>query len=138
MSSVIVDTGPIVALLNQRDQHHQWTRDLLATIEPPLLTCESVLSEACFLVRHFSGGADAVLSLLDRQLLEVRFSLTEEAARVRRLMTKYDNIPMSLADACLVRMSELHSKSRVLTLDGDFHIYRKERRQRIPVLMPSD
>ncbi len=138
MSGVIVDTGPLVALLNQRDQHHTWAREILDTIQPPLLTCESVLSEACFLVRNLSGGAEAVLNMLDRQLIDIRFSLADEAARVKRLMTKYDNIPMSLADACLVRMSEIHPKSRVLTLDGDFQIYRKERRQRIPVLMPSD
>jgi predicted nucleic acid-binding protein len=127
-----------VALLNHRDQHHQWVRHLLDTIVPPLLTCEPVLSEACFLLQNVHGGADAVLELLDREVLELRFSLAEEWNVVRRLMRKYQNRPMSLADACLVRMAEQFPRSHVLTLDQDFLIYRKQRRQRVPVLMPSD
>jgi uncharacterized protein len=137
MRPVIIDTGPLVALLNGRDQHHQWARDLLDTIKPPLLTCESVLSEACFLLGQTPGGAQAVMQLLHRQIVEISFSLREEATRIGQLMKKYDNVPMSLADACLVRMSETHADSQVLTLDEDFRIYRKERRQQIPLLIPS-
>jgi uncharacterized protein len=137
MRPVIIDTGPLVALLNGRDQHHQWARDLLDTIKPPLLTCESVLSEACFLLGQTPGGAQAVMQLLHRQIVEISFSLREEATHIGQLMKKYDNVPMSLADACLVRMSETHADSQVLTLDEDFRIYRKERRQQIPLLIPS-
>ena len=138
MTSVIVDTGPLVALLNRRDEHHRWARDVLETIQPPLLTCESVLSEACFLLQRFPGGSAAVLELLNRRIIDLRFSFAVEADRVSRLMNKYQDMPMSLADACLVRMTELNPESPVLTLDGDFRVYRKERRQRISVLTPGE
>jgi predicted nucleic acid-binding protein len=135
MNAVIVDTGPIVALLSSKDAHHAWTTELLRTIAPPLLTCEAVISEACFLVRRLDGGQDAVLALIDRGVLKLDFSLNAELAAVRKLMDKYSSVPMALADACLVRMSELNPKAKVLTLDSDFKIYRRNRRQQIPCLM---
>ncbi len=137
MTQVIVDTGPLVAFLNRRDRHHEWVREVLATIEPPLLTCESVLSEACFLVRSFKAGPEAVLELVSRGILDARFSIASELEAVRRLMKKYANVPMSLADACLVRMTELERNSTVLTVDSDFRVYRRNRRHVVPVLMPS-
>jgi len=137
MNTVIVDTGPIVALLNSSDAHHQWTRDILDTIEPPLVTCEAVVSEACFILHRISGGQDAVLELIERGVVSIVFSLKSELPVVRKLMDKYASVPMSLADACLVRMSELDSKVKVLTLDNDFTIYRRNRRQNIPLLSPT-
>ena len=136
MKSVIVDTGPIVALLSSSDAHHDWTRDLLNAIEPPLVTCEAVISEACFILHRINGGQDAVLELIERGVIAVSFSLKAELSSVRRLMAKYASVPMSLADACLVRMSEMEAEAKVLTLDGDFRIYRRNRRQSIPCLSP--
>jgi predicted nucleic acid-binding protein len=135
MKRVIVDTGPLVALLNAREAHHAWARETLDHIEPPLWTCEAVLSEACFLVRHLKGGAEAVLDLVSRAIVKVDFRLASEVAPVRKLMAKYASVPMSLADACLVRMTELHAQSVVLTLDGDFRVYRRGGRQVVPVIM---
>lgn len=109
----------------------------MAQVKPPLLTCEAVLSEACFLLRTYPGGAVAVLKLLDRGLLQVNFDLGEEASRVREFLTRYANVPASLADACLVRMAEIHTRSWVLTLDSDFKIYRMHGRKAIPVIMPE-
>ncbi|MGD9857971.1 MAG: type II toxin-antitoxin system VapC family toxin [Planctomycetaceae bacterium] len=137
MRSVIVDTGPLVALLNHRDRRHEWARDVLDTIEPPLLTCESVLSEACFLLQRVPGGTKAVLELVDRGVLEIRFALAEDWSTVRRMMDKYADVPMSLADACLTRMAEIHRHGRLLTFDEGFLVYRINRRQHIPVLMPQ-
>ena len=134
---VIVDTGPLVAVLKRREQDHKWAKDILDSIEPPLLTCEAVLSEACFLMGDTQGGSDAILGMAASGILDVGFSVAEELERVRRLMKKYAKIPMSLADACLVRMTELHKDSIVLTLDSDFRIYRRNRRQLVPVIMPS-
>ncbi len=136
-AEVLVDTGPLVAFLNRRDRHHAWARDQLARVKPPILTCEAVLSEACFLLRGHPTGAAAVLELLERGLLEVTFDLGEEASRVRDIVTRYANLPASLADACLVRMAELHARSRLLTLDSDFKIYRMHGRKVIPVIMPG-
>jgi uncharacterized protein len=136
MKRIIVDTGPIVALLNSADAHHQWTREILDTIDPPLITCEAVISEACFILHRLRGGQGAVLELVARGVVSLDFSLKAEMPSVRKLMTKYASVPMSLADACLVRMSELHAKAKVLTLDSDFRIYRRNRRQSIPSLSP--
>ncbi|MBI2898261.1 MAG: PIN domain-containing protein [Deltaproteobacteria bacterium] len=136
MSRLIVDTGPIVALLNGRDEHHGWARDALDAAKPPLATCEAVISEACFLLRRVPGGPDACLELLARGVLESTFRLAPEIQVVRRLMSRYADVPMSLADGCLVRMSEIDPKASILTIDGAFRIYRKHGRKVIPTLSP--
>jgi predicted nucleic acid-binding protein len=133
---VLLDTGPLVALLNGRDKHHQWTRLQWSQAAPPLLTCEPVLSEACFLLRAASGGSEAVMELLRRHVIEVAFRLEDHVEAVARLMRKYADVPMSLADGCLVRMAELSPESAVLTLDHDFRLYRKGGRQVVPVITP--
>jgi predicted nucleic acid-binding protein len=136
VNAIIVDTGPLVAFLNRRDGHHRWVRDLLDSIEPPLLTCEAVVSEACLLLRDLGGGQDAVLELLARDIVRTEFELAGEVGPVRGLMKKFANVPMSLADACLVRMTELVPRSKVVTLDGDFGIYRRNKRQMVPTIIP--
>ncbi len=137
MRRVIVDTGPLVAFLNGNDAHHAWTRDTLSRVEPPLMTCEALLSEACFLLRKLDGGPDALLSLVSRGIVEIDFRLDNETLAVLTLMKRYASIPMSLADACLVRMSELTRNATVMTLDSDFRIYRRHGRRVVAVLSPS-
>ena len=132
----VIDTGPLVAILDRRDQHHQWAVEQFGKLKTPLLTCEAVLTEACFLVRRMPGGSAAVLEMVGRGTLKVAFQLEAEVGPISKLMARYANIPMSLADACLVRMCELHANSEVITVDSDFHIYRRNGRQAIPVLMP--
>ena len=132
----LLDTGPLVAFLNRTDRHHEWAKAQWERVRPPFLTCEAVLAEACHLLRNHPGGSQAVLALVDRGVVQIGFTLEDEAESVATLLGRYGNIPMSLADACLVRMAERHGKSRVLTLDGDFRIYRKHRRQVIPTVMP--
>ena len=105
---------------------------------PPVFTCEAVLSEACFLVRKLRGGPDAVLGLVARGIVEVPFRIDRELTAVRRLMARYASVPMSLADACLVRMTELEEQATVLTLDSDFRIYRRHVRQAIPLRTADD
>jgi len=135
---VILDTGPLVAFINGRDKYHVWATIQWGQIEPPLLTCEAVLSEACFLLRSNGHGQDAVLELLKRDVLRLPFRLDEHTGQIMWLLKKYSDVPMSLADACIVRMSEMHGDSPVLTVDADFRIYRKNKRQAIPLLSPSD
>ena len=136
--SIILDTGPLVALLNKNDAYYQWTIEQFAGLNPPLLTCEAVISEACFLLRKFENGASGIITLLSRKLLTIPFRLENELSAVSELMNKYRDVPMSLAHACLVRMSEQISDSTILTLDSDFKIYRKHKRQVIPTYIPSD
>ena len=136
--TVLIDTGPLVALLNRRDRYHQWTIEQWADVTLPLLTCEPVLAEACFLVRALPGGSAAVLELVGRGALKVAYSVEPDVETLARLMSRYANVPMSLADACLVRMVEQHPASSVLTLDRDFRVYRAHGRRVIPAVMPSD
>lgn len=138
IQDIILDTGPLVAFMNSHDRDHRWALEQWARIQPPLLTCEAVLTEACFLARRLGpGGEEGVVSLVRRGLIEPAFRFADHADEVFRLMGKYRDIPLSLADACLVRMSELHPTSAVLTLDRDFTICRRNRRQRIPLLSPT-
>jgi uncharacterized protein len=134
---VLLDTWVIVALLKRQDQFHEWAKAEWAIVAPPLLTCEAVITEACFLLRNTYGGQAAVLSLIKSELVQVTFSLDAEATAILELLTCYQSVPISLADACLVRMSELYQGSPVLTLDSDFLIYRRHRNQTIPIIMPS-
>lgn len=135
---VIVDTGPLVAFINRREQFHNWVKAELATINQPLLTCEAVITEACFLLRNVYGGEEALISLVETGKIQLPFHLDEETVAVRELLVRYRSVPMSLADACLVRMAELSAESAVFTLDSDFRIYRKNKNQLISVIMPDD
>lgn len=137
MTSIIVDTGPLVALLNRRERHHAWVRDILDTVEPPIFTCDPVLSEASFLLQGVAGGQDAVLELVSRGIVRSDFRVTAEVEALRTLMKKFAGVPMSLADACLVRMTELDVQGVVLTLDSDFRVYRRNRRQVVPTISPG-
>lgn len=134
---IVLDTGPLVALLNRRDRYHVWARERWAHLVPPLFTCEAVLAEACFLVHSLHGGQAAVLDLARRGVLDVSFHVAEEADAVHRLVKKYRDVPMSFADGCLVRLAERHAEGVVFTLDSDFTVYRKHGRQIIPTLAPA-
>jgi predicted nucleic acid-binding protein len=135
---VILDTGPLVAYLHRDDRRHAWAEAQFAAIRSPMVTCEAVLSEACFLLRGLRGGSEAVLELLESGSVAVPFRLQEERSAVKSLMARYADVPMSLADACLVRMAELSPRAAVMTFDSDFTIYRKHGRQVIPLLMPEE
>jgi uncharacterized protein len=134
---ILLDTGIIVSLLSRQDQLHDWTTKTIAGLDQPLLTCEAVITEACFLLRSAYGSQQAVFTLLQQDIVRTPFCLADEVNRISELMARYENIPMSLADACLVRMAELNLDSLILTLDSDFRVYRKHRNQEIPVLMPG-
>ena len=133
----ILDTGPLVAFLDRRDPAHAWAVARFREIWPPSLTCEPVIVEACFLLRKTPAIALSVLDLMTSGDLALGFRLQEEAAHVSSLMSRYANVPMSLADACLVRMAELHADAQVLTLDGDFRVYRRNGREAIDAVMPG-
>lgn len=135
--TVLVDAGPLVALLDRRDRFHAWATSQLSGRKPPLLTCEAVLTEAAHLLRR-ARGEQTLLELVRRGLVTTSFLLTDELPRVAKLMARYENVPMSLADACLVRMAERHDDSAIMTLDSDFRIYRKNGRQVISTIMPDD
>jgi predicted nucleic acid-binding protein len=134
---LLIDAGPLVALLNARERRHPWSVDLVRREAPPFFTCEAVLTEVSYLVSSLPGAAESLLEYVQRRLIQCPFRIDVEAESIRRLMAKYRNLPMSLADACLVRMAELNPGAKVVTLDDHFTIYRKHGRQAIPTLMPA-
>ena len=135
---VIIDSGPLVAFLNKNDKFHNWALSQFSLLSPPFYTCESVISEVCFLLRNTENGPQNVLRLIERELIKLQFKLEAELSIILNLIYKYSNIPMSLADACLVRMCEQITDSVICTLDSDFNIYRKDKRKVIPVLIPEN
>ena len=136
--SILLDTGPLVALLDRRDQHHLWSTAVAARYQPPWYSCEPVITEASFLLRHLPDAVQAILGMLGKGIVRIEFRLEGKDQQVAALMRRYRNLPMSLADACLVSMSESQANCRVLTLDGDFRVYRRHGRQKIPLVIPPE
>jgi uncharacterized protein len=132
----LVDTGPLVAVLNANDEHHAWARAVFGAVTPPVYTCEAVLSEAQFLLHERGGDPLAVLVWVRQGVIDLAFEAAGEIERLMELQRSYRNLPMDFADACLVRMTETHERSRVLTTDSHFRIYRRNGRQVIPLLAP--
>lgn len=137
MPAVIVDAGPLVAYLKKDDHDHAWAEAHFRELRAPLLTCDAVLSEAIFLLGETHGGVSKLLGLLERKIVVPDFGLRSELPAIGNLLRRYADVPMSLADACLVRMAELWDDSTVFTLDSDFRIYRRNRRQIIPLIFPE-
>jgi uncharacterized protein len=135
---IVIDTGPLVAFLNRRDRYHEWVKVQWSEIIPPLFTCEAVISEVLFLLRNYESAKNSIFELFKRNILQIPFRFADHEENVEILVTKYSNIPMSFADACLVRMSEVYPHVRVLTLDTDFKIYRRNKNEVIPILLPPE
>jgi uncharacterized protein len=121
---VLVDTGPLVALFDRSERHHDACTAVFEEIDAPLVTCEAVIAETCYLLRSFKGAADALLENVEKGTFLVPYRLTGKTKALRRLLKKYSDVPMDFADACLVDMAEEYKTGRILTLDRDFHIFR--------------
>lgn len=137
-SVVLLDTGPLVTFLAAGLAHHDWVCAQWKRLPPPLLTCEPVLTEAAFLLKREGRETDPLFALLERGVLRVGLDVQGQLADLRALMRRYRARPMSLADACLVRLAELHAGGVLFTLDADFRIYRRHGNKVIPVLMPEE
>jgi uncharacterized protein len=133
--SALVDAGFTVALLGRRDGHHAWAVAQATNFPPPWSTCEAALSETFHLLGPHNSSA--LISLLRRGALVVGFDFARNQESLLKLMHRYSDVPMSLADACLVRMTELLANAVLLTTDTDFHIYRRNGRQVIPCVTPE-
>jgi predicted nucleic acid-binding protein len=130
---VILDTGPLVALLNRRNRHHAWSTRAFGRVAPPLWTCEPVLTEAA----HLTGAGRQILAMLSSGTLRIGLELEDQADAIAALLGRYGTA-MDLADACLVRMSELTRSCRVFTLDRrGFSVFRRNGRDVIPLLAPD-
>jgi uncharacterized protein len=131
-----MDTGPLVAYFCEREAHHAWAVDQFETFALPILTCEPVLTETCFLLQRANVPASRLLEKVRPGVLQIGISVENEASAVADLMRRYRNLPMSLADACLVRLAEI-SGLPICTLDSDFGIYRGHRRTHLRLISPS-
>ena len=133
---LLLDTGPWVALLCRDDAHHSWAREQFASHPGPFLTCEAVVAETCFLLARHGFDPARALAFIERGVVKVALPLGEHIGPVRALFERYENGPASLADACLIRLSELFDPCRVITLDRDFLVYRRHGRKVVPTLSP--
>ncbi len=136
-STVLVDTGPLIALFNRNDKHHSWSFRHFREFKPPLITCDAVLAEALYILRRDPAAVPFILGLVEKDVIVSSFSISKNAFAVRKLMTKYKDTPMDFADACVVRMTELMGDCRVWTVDSDFKVYRRNGRAIIPLIFPD-
>jgi len=137
METLLIDTGPLVALLDRSDEYHEWAVEQLSHLSGPLVTCEGAVAEATHLLLDAGVQPWGVLELMEREVVTIRFDLESNLDRVLSLMKKYADTPMDFVDACLVTMTEEKRDCRLLTLDADFKIYRRFERQAIPLILPS-
>lgn len=135
---ILLDAGPIVALLSQNDTNHDRARALFAECVPPFRCCEAVVAEACFLMRrvHAAGPAE-VVALGRRGVYDIAVSVAEHWVHLEALLKKYSDRPISFADACLIRCAEVHQEARILTFDGDFGIYKWARTRKFELLFDA-
>jgi uncharacterized protein len=134
-AGVLLDTGPLVALLSRNDVSHERAREIFADCAPPFRTCESVIAEACFLLRkvHADGPRD-VVALGVRGLYTIGITAEAHWSSIESLLKKYSDRPISLADACLIRCAEIHGDGRIATFDAGFGVYRWRRSRRFELL----
>src|SRR6201984_1727947 len=137
MTVAIVDTGPLVAFFDRAEQNHRWVAERFEELDAPLLVCEPVLAEATYLLARYPQAQDALLEFIDNGALSVAFQIDEHIGALRKLLQKYRDMPMSLADACIVRMSEIHERHAVLTLGSDFLVYRKHGNVPLALIHPE-
>ena len=132
---ILLDTGPLVALLSKNDANHARARRMFAECVPPFRCCEAVVAEACFLMRKIHGAGPAeVVALGRRGVYDVAISLEGHWTSIEAILRKYSNRPISLADACLIRCAEIHQEPRIFTFDSDFSVYRWARNRKFELL----
>ena len=138
MRAAIVDTGPLVAFLDRAEHHHHWVAERIEELDTPLLVCSAYPDISMHLLARFSRAQDALFGLLENGALAITFRIDEHVSALRKLHQKYRDRPMSLADACIVRMAEIYERHAILTLDSDFSVYRKHGRVPLALIHPAD
>ncbi len=128
----IADTGFLVAFARDRDMHHAWAIGVAQHITEPLLTCESVLSETAFHI----GDTEVVFDMISEKLIRLSFDCNDHLPQLAALAKPYKDRQPDLADLCLIRMSELYPRHSIITVDKDFRVYRRNKREVIPLISP--
>lgn len=135
MKPVLLDTGVVVALLDRSEKHHMQCADLVSRLARPIVTCEPVIAESCYLLRRLSGAPEVVLENVARGVFLVPFQLSRAAVAVQTIMRKYADLPANFADACLIRLADELNTGEILTLDRDFAHYRWRKTRRFELLI---
>lgn len=133
---ILIDAGPLYALINHREFYHHWATAQADRLDPPYYTCEAVISEAHFLLKKVYNGSKKLNKMITDGGIILAFSYADHIDHVNALMDTYANVPMSFADACLVRMAERYADGHLFTTDGDFRIYRRNQTKPLDVIMP--
>lgn len=134
-AGILLDTGPLVALLSKNDANHDRARRVFAGCLPPFRCCEAVVAEACFLMRKVdAAGPAGVVALGAGGVYRIAISAQDHWPNIEGLLKKYANRPISLADACLIRCAEIHQEARILTFDRDFSVYKWARNRTFELL----
>lgn len=124
MNAVLLDTGVVVASLDRSARYHQKCIAALSRIGVPLVTCEAVIAESCYLLRNLPGAADTVVANVAAGVFQIPFALSHSAAEVREILRKYRDTAIDFADACLIQIASDLRIGEILTLDRDFEYYR--------------
>ena len=136
IKAVLLDAGPWLAYLRRADQHHVWAREQFSAREE-FVSCDVVLAEVCARLQYYGNDPLAALEFVKAGVVKLDFDLQTNLVFVQTLMRKYRDQPMDLADACLVRMTEMEKRSLVVTTDEDFKVYRRNGREVIPHVLPD-
>lgn len=120
----LLDTGVIVALLDRSEKFHQACAKAVRDLDAPLVTCEAVIAESCYLLRNLRGAPEAVIENVAAGIFQIPFHLSRQTAALKQLLKKYRDRSIDLADACLICLADEFETADILTLDKDFHIYR--------------
>jgi predicted nucleic acid-binding protein len=135
VTPVLLDTGVIVALLDRSERFHQTAASIVQGLRQPLVTCEAVLAEACYLLRNLTGAPEAVIENVEKGIFQIPLPLHRSAGAVRRILKKYRDMHIDLADACLIALAEELKTAEILTLDSDFKVYRWRTKQPFQLLI---
>jgi predicted nucleic acid-binding protein len=135
---VLVDTGVIVALLDRSERYHARCVKSMEGLNRPLVTCEAVIAESCYLLRRLPGAAETVLENVERGVFQIPFQLSRAATPVRNILRKYRDLAADFADACLIHLADDLNTEDILTLDRDFERYRWRRSRVFRLLVALD
>ncbi len=138
MSPVLLDSSVLVALLDRSERYHERCAAAVRELESPLVTCDAVVAESCYLLRGMPPAVDSILENIARGVFQIPFQLSRTAAEVARIMRKYRDVPADLADACLIYAAGQLGVGEILTLDHNFKIYRWGRNKPFHLLISLD
>ncbi len=136
MKPVLLDTGVIVALLDRSERYHPQCVEIIEAVEAPLVTCEAVIAESCYLLRRLPGAAEAIVANVTLGIFQIAFQLSRSAPRIQKLLRKYRDRQIDFADACLIDLATELRTGEILTLDGDFRVYRWGANKPFDLLIP--